>query len=99
LTTSSIFPAVRFAWFTSLSYPGHVSFASYTISMPKKGILRGPMQFTVGYHFQKMLDRDVIKADPTGVNPNYSYGGGIVILLSLVLPINSYYESNIRPYN
>jgi hypothetical protein len=53
----------------------HVISFGGQFTMPKKGILRGPIQFTVGYQLQKLVERDVIKADPTGVNPNYSYGG------------------------
>jgi long-chain fatty acid transport protein len=34
-----------------------------------------PFEITVGYQMQQLMDRDVDKTDPTGPNPNYSYGG------------------------
>jgi hypothetical protein len=42
---------------------------------PRLFNLYRPLEITVGYQMQQLEERKVYKTDPTGPNPNYSYGG------------------------
>jgi hypothetical protein len=40
-----------------------------------------PLEITVGYQMQQLEERKVYKTDPTGPNPDYSYGGESHVLM------------------
>lgn len=54
----------------------HVVSLGLVYQLPKNSIVKGSSEFSLGYQYQHLMDRDITKTAPTPENPNYSYGGG-----------------------
>lgn len=62
----------------------HVGSIGVSYDAGKWAGLQKPMVLHAGYQFQYLVDREVEKASPTTLNPNYSYGGTVhTIMLGL----------------
>jgi len=53
----------------------HIVSLGATFDLPRLSFLKGPVSITVGYQFQYLVERDVIKIDPEEYDPGYAYGG------------------------
>ncbi|WP_167320872.1 OmpP1/FadL family transporter [Desulfosudis oleivorans] len=53
----------------------HVVSLGCVYQLPKLSMVKGNSEFSIGYQYQHLMDRDVIKTAPTPENPHYSYGG------------------------
>ena len=53
----------------------HAGSIGFTFTIPRFGFIKAEVAITLGFQAQYLVDRSITKNNPTGFNPNYSYGG------------------------
>ncbi|MBU0991225.1 MAG: hypothetical protein KJ737_01920 [Proteobacteria bacterium] len=64
--------------FNLLDNDKHVGSFGIKYRMPKLSFLsgmKGPVDLTASFQYQKLVERDIDKTAPTAANPDYTYGG------------------------
>lgn len=61
--------------FNYLDNNKHVGSFGVTFRLPRFGAVKGLIEITLAFQAQYLQEREVVKTNPTGYNPDYSYGG------------------------